>query len=82
MYYWGSCSVGGRHLNLPVVVNEMRSKHHDFQFKLIRVGFESKHDGGELGVVGSVTCCHAHSQFPLALDEITTQLLIKNLYFA
>lgn len=50
----------------------MRSKNHNFQFKLIRVGFESKHDGGELGVVCSVTCCHTNSQLLLALDKINT----------
>lgn len=66
--------VGGCHLNLPVVINEMRSKNHNFQFKLIRVGFESKHDGGELGVVCSVTCCHTNSQLLVALDKINAQM--------
>lgn len=53
----------------------MRSKHYDFQFKVIRVRFESKHDGGELGVVCSVTRCYTHSQLLLALDKINTQIL-------
>lgn len=61
-------------LNLPVVVNEMRSKHYNFQFKVIGVGFESKHDGGELGIVCPVTRGHTHSQLLLALDKINTEI--------
>lgn len=67
----------GCNLNLPVVINEMGSKHHDLQVKLVRVGFESEHDGGELGVVCSVTCCHTHSQLLLALEKINTQLVMN-----
>lgn len=55
----------------------MRPKNHNFQFKLIRVGFKSKHDGGELGVVCSVTCCHTNSQLLLALDKINTPMIMS-----
>jgi len=54
---------------IPIVINEMRAKHHDFQVKLIRVGFDPKHDGGQFGVVRSVACCHTHPQFPLTLHQ-------------
>lgn len=47
----------------------MWTKHHYFQFKLIRVGFESKHDGGQLGVVRSVACCDTDLKPLLRLDQ-------------
>lgn len=58
------------HLVLPVVINEMGAKHHNFQFKLVRLGFEPKHEGGELGVVRSVACCHTHPQLLLTLHQM------------
>lgn len=53
------------YLVLPVVINEMGAKHHNFQFKLVWVGFEPKHDRGQLGVVCSVACRHTHPQSSL-----------------
>lgn len=52
----------------PIVINEMWTKHDNFQFKIIRVRFDPKHDGGQLGVVCSVACCHTHSDLPLILQ--------------
>lgn len=58
------------HLILPIVIDEMGAEHHDFQFKLIWVRFEPKHERGQLGVVGSVACGHTHPQFLLTLPRI------------
>lgn len=53
----------------PIVIDEMRAKHHDFKFKLIGMGFDPEHDRSQLGVVCSVACRHTHSQSPLTLQQ-------------